>query len=150
MLNRWDEGIAALDDALNRFAHADEPNTGETRVIVRNLFKSTNDPAIWRSRIKTLIELYDKHQVLSALGQGLVRSIPALRSEMISDKAAQTWLEVWRELTGNIAEFQIPLRLLNAAVRYRETKGDKRVLLELPIEERNLLKPLLDISEEEQ
>jgi tetratricopeptide (TPR) repeat protein len=147
VINRWDEGIAALDDALNRFAHADEPNTGETRVIVRNLFKSTNDPAIWRSRITTLITLYDKHQVISALGQGLVRSIPALMSEMVSDKAARTWLEVWRELVSDRPEFQIPLRLLNTAVRYRQTKGDKRVLLELPIEERKLLKPLLGIEE---
>ena len=40
-----------------------------------------------------------------------------------------------------------PTNDLNAAVRYRETKGDKRALLELPIEERNLLKPLLGLSE---
>lgn len=143
-LNRCDEGSAALDEALSRFAHADEPDTGDTETIVRNLFNSTNDVAIWRSRITTLIALYDKHQVISAIGQGLVRSIPALMSEMVSDKAAQTWLEVWRELVSDRPEFQIPLRLLNTAVRYRETKGDKRVLLELPIEERELLKPLLE------
>jgi tetratricopeptide (TPR) repeat protein len=91
-LNRWDEGIAALDDALNRFAHTEEPDTGDEKAILRNLFNSTNDVTIWRSRIKTLIELYDKHQVLSALGKGLVESIPAIMSEMVSDKAAQTWL----------------------------------------------------------
>jgi tetratricopeptide (TPR) repeat protein len=146
-LNRWDEGSAALDDALNRFAHADEPDTGDTAAIICNLFNSTKDAAIWKTRITTLITLYNKHQVISALGQGLVRSIPALMSEMVSDKAAQTWLEVWQELTSDYTQFQIPLRLLNTAVRYRETKGDKRVLLELPIEERNLLKPLLGISE---
>jgi tetratricopeptide (TPR) repeat protein len=146
-LNQWDKGIAALDNALNRFAHADEPNTGDTVTVIRNLFNSTNDAAIWRSRITTLITLYDKHQVISALGQGLVRSIPALMSEMVSDKAARTWLEVWRELVSDRPEFQIPLRLLNTAVRYRQTKGDKRVLLELPIEERKLLKPLLGIEE---
>ncbi len=143
-LNRWDEGSAALDDALNRFAQADEPNIGDTAAIVSNLFNSTNDAVMWQSRITTLIALYDKHQVISALRQGLVRSIPALMSDMVSDKAAQTWLEVWRELVGDRPEFQISLRLLNAAVRYRETKGDKRVLLELPIEERELLKPLLE------
>jgi tetratricopeptide (TPR) repeat protein len=146
VLNRWDEGIAALDDALNRFAHANEPDTDDTQAIIRNLFKSTHDAVIWRSRITSLIALYDKHQVISALGQGLVRSIPALMSEMVSDKAAQTWLEVWRELVSDRPEFQIPLRLLNTAVRYRQTKGDKRVLLELPIEERKLLKPLLGIE----
>lgn len=145
-LNRWDEGIANLDEALSRFAHAHEPDIRDLAAIIRNLFKSTHDAAIWRSRLTTLIALYDKHQVISALGQGLGRSIPALMSEMVSDKAAQTWLEVWRELVSDIPEFQIPLRLLNAAVRYRD-KGDKRVLLELPIEERNLLKPLLGIEE---
>jgi len=146
-LKRWDEGYAALDDALERFAHADEPDTGDTTAIIRNLFNSTYDAAIWRSRITTLIELYDKHQVISALGEGLVKSIPALMPEMVSDKAARTWLEVWRQIVGDRTEFQIPLRFLNAAVRYRETKGDPRVLLELPIEERNLLKPLLGIEE---
>ncbi|HEY9598299.1 MAG TPA: hypothetical protein V6D33_11575, partial [Cyanophyceae cyanobacterium] len=118
----------------------------DTGLIIRNLFNSTNDAGLWRSRLKTLIELYNKHKVLSALGQGLVRSIPALMSEMVSDKAAQTWLELWQELTRDYIEFQIPLRLLKAAVRYRETKGDKRVLLELPIEERKLLQQVLGIK----
>ena len=140
-----DYDIQVLDDALNRFAHANEPETGNTKAIISNLFNSSHDAAIWNSRIKTLIEIYNKHQIISALGQGLVRSIPVLMSEMVSDKAAQTWLEVWQKLVGDRPEFQIPLRLLNAAIRYRETKGDRRVLLDLPIEERNLLKPLLGI-----
>jgi len=72
-----------------------------------------------------------------------VRNIPALMSEMVSDKAARTWLELWQEQTSNYEQFQIPIRLLNAAVRYKETKGDRRVLLELPIEERSLLEPLV-------
>jgi len=148
-LNHWDEGIVELNNALDRLAEepGKEADAEDVELIFRNLFNSTKDAAIWKTRITTLIQLYNKHQVISALGQGLVRSIPALMSEMVSDKAAQTWLEVWQELTSDYTEFQIPLRLLNAAVRYRQTKGDKRVLLELPIEERNLLKPLLGISE---
>ncbi len=146
-LNRWEEGSAALDDALHRFAHADEPDTGDMKAIVRNLFNSNHDGAIWRLRIATLIALYDKHQVASALGLGIVRSIPALMSPMVSDVAARIWRDVWRELVGKRTEFQITIRLLNAAVRYRETKSDPRVLLELSIEERNLLKPLLGSEE---
>jgi tetratricopeptide (TPR) repeat protein len=148
-LNHWDEGIVELDNALDRLAEepGKEADAEDVELIFRNLFNNTHDAAIWKTRITTLIALYDKHQVISALGQGLVRSIPALMSDMVSDKAAQTWLEVWQELTSDYTQFQIPLRLLNTAVRYRETKGDKRVLLELPIEERNLLKPLLGISE---
>lgn len=145
-LNRWEEGMAALDDALHRFADADEPNTGDTESILRNLFTSTLDAATWRTRIAALIEIYDKHQVVSALGQGLVRSIPALTSPMISDAAARTWWGLWKELAGKREEFEIPLRLLDVAVRYQE-KHDRRVLLELPVEEHKLLKPLLGIED---
>jgi tetratricopeptide (TPR) repeat protein len=145
-LNRWEEGMSALDDALQRLAQANTPEVGDTTAIIRNLFGSTHDAAIWRTRIATLIELYDKHQVLSALGQGLVHGIAALASPMISDTAARLWRDVWQELAGDRQEFALPLGLLDAAVRYRETH-DQRVLLELPIEERGLLEPLLGIEE---
>ena len=58
---------------------------------------------------------------------------------------ARRWLSVLREVAGDREEFSIVLRLLDAAVRYRET-GDERVLLQLPLEERQLLEPLLKES----
>jgi hypothetical protein len=93
---------------------------------------------------KLLLEIFDRYKVTSILGQAIVKIIPTLIPEMISDRAAQTWLETWQELTQNRPEFQIPLRLLNTAVRYKQTKGDRRVLLELAIEERSLLEPLIE------
>ncbi|NEO97416.1 MAG: tetratricopeptide repeat protein [Symploca sp. SIO2E9] len=146
-LNYWQEGIAALNDALNRLEPTEEASTEDSKLICSNLLNSTKDTEIWRSRIKTLIQVYDKHQATSALGQGLVRCIPELMSEMISDKAAQKWLEIWQELTSNYPKFQIPLRLLKAAVNYRQTKGDKRALFTLAIEERKILKEVLGIEE---
>ncbi|WP_293193897.1 MULTISPECIES: tetratricopeptide repeat protein [unclassified Microcoleus] len=141
-LNRWDEGIAALDDAFQRLESDDEASSEDAELIISTLFTS-NDSIIYQTRITSLIAVYEKHKYLSILGQGIVRNIPALMSEMVSDKAARTWLELWQKLTSNYEQFQIPIRLLNAAVRYKETKGDRRVLLELPIEERNLLEPLV-------
>ncbi|WP_242720917.1 tetratricopeptide repeat protein [Microcoleus vaginatus] len=146
-LNRWDEGIAALDDAFQSVESDDESDAHEAELIINNLF-ANKDAAIWKPRIASLIPVYEKHEYLSILGQGIVRNIPALMSEMVSDKAARTWLELWQELTSNYKQFQIPIRLLNAAVRYKETKGDRRVLLELPIEERNLLEPLVSTKPE--
>ena len=147
-LNRWDEGITTLENAFNRLADGEKPETEDSELIIRNLFNSTHDAAMWKNRIQTILEIYNKYQAVSVLGQGLVKreSISALMSEMVSDKASQTWLEVWREVVGDVSEFVIPLRLLNAAVRYKITKGDRRVLLELPIEERNLLQPLLETN----
>ncbi|MEG4228584.1 tetratricopeptide repeat protein [Microcoleus sp. N9_B2] len=147
-LNRWDEGIAALDDAFQRLEPGDEAEADDAKLIINNLFASTHNLAISQTRIASLIAVYEKHKIISFLGQGIVRNIPALMSEMVSDKAARTWLELWEELTSNYEQFQIPMRLLNAAVRYKETKGDRRVLLELPIEERNLLEPLVSTKPE--
>ena len=142
-LNRWDEGIAALDDAFQRLEPDDEASSEDAELIIRNLFPNIDDTAITKTRITSIIAVYEKHKYISILGQGIVRNIPALMSEMVSDKAARTWLELWQQPTSNYEQFQIPIRLLNAAVRYKETKGDRRVLLELPIEERNLLEPLV-------
>ncbi|MEG4104732.1 tetratricopeptide repeat protein [Microcoleus sp. S13_C5] len=147
-LNRWDEGLAALDDAFQRIESDDKVSSEDADLIIRKLFINTHDLAISQTRITSLIAVYEKHKYLSILGQAIVRSIPALMSEMVSDKAARTWLELWQEPTSNYEEFKIPIRLLNAAVRYKETKGDRRVLLELAIEERNLLEPLVSTKPE--
>ncbi|MEG4836671.1 tetratricopeptide repeat protein [Microcoleus sp. B9-D4] len=142
-LNRWDEGIAALYDAFQRLEPGEEADADDAELITSNLFANMHDAAIGKNRITSLIAVYEKHESLSILGKGIVQNIPALMSEMVSDKAARTWLELWQELTSKYEEFQIPMRLLNAAVRYKETKGDRRLLLELPIEERNLLEFLV-------
>ncbi|PSB52213.1 hypothetical protein C7B67_07825 [filamentous cyanobacterium Phorm 6] len=146
-LNHWDEGIAALDDAFQRLEPDNEATPNDAKLIISNL-SGNKDAAIWKTRIASVIAVYEKYKYLSILGQGIVRNIPSLMSEMVSDKAARTWLELWQELTSNYEQFQIPMRLLNAAVRYKETKGDRRVLLELPIEERTLLEPLVSTSPE--
>ncbi|MCG5056500.1 MAG: tetratricopeptide repeat protein [Limnoraphis sp. WC205] len=146
IMNRWTEGFEILDLALNTLEDLSEPENIATGIIVNNLFKSTNDLTVWRTRIQTLRDIYEKHQASSILGQEIVLSIKSM-TDMVSEKAAQAWLEIWQEIVGDRIEFKIPLRLLETAVRYRQTKGDPRVLLRLPIEERNLLKPLLGLEE---
>jgi len=69
-----------------------------------------------------------------------------LNSPMVSDTAAQAWRDIWQELGKDHDELKIPLRLLDAAVRYRETK-DRRILLRLPIEERKVLAQVLEESD---
>ncbi len=145
-LNHWDEGILALDNALNRFDNVDELKSRDTEGIIRNLLCRTQEAGTWRSCLETLIEVYDKHQFTSFLGQELVRSIRTLFSPLISVPAAGRWRDIWQELTYDRFEFQTPLRLLNTAVCYRENKGDPRVLLELSAEEQNLFQSLLGVE----
>ena len=129
---------------IHKHFHLEEfirSSTGRDRIKAVHHLAGGNPP-----HLSTLIALYHKYKSISILGKGAVQNIPDLMSDMVSDKAAQSGLEVWQELTSNYPECQIPLRLLNAAVRYKVTKGDKRVLFELPIEERNLLKQILEIE----
>jgi tetratricopeptide (TPR) repeat protein len=144
-LNRWEKGITSLEEAFNRLKNTEKADTEDAELILRDLFNNTKDAASWKTRLTTLIELYNKYQALPTLGTALVRqkNIDALMSDMVSDKAAQLWLEIWQEVASDYDSLQIPLRLLGATVRYRVTKGDQRALLELPMEERDLLKPLL-------
>ena len=105
---------------------------------------ATNNPESWKTYIPLFIDLYVQKSSITALGVVLTRdNIPALMSEMVSDKAARTWVELWQEFTTQYKEFEIPLSLLNAAVRYKETKGDRRALMVLPQELRGLLQPLV-------
>ncbi len=145
ILDRWDEGITALDDALQRCAYADELYLSDTNEVLAAIFLRI-DYLSWRIRSEKLIKLYAKHKALSALGHALVLSISVLTSKMISDSAAKKWLSLWQELAGDYKEFQLPLRLLNATVRYRETQ-DPRILLKLPAEERDLLEQVLEEGE---
>lgn len=142
-LNRWDEGCAELDKTLSRFGNPESTLTGHTQVILKNLFANTQNTLTWKPHISSLIEIYTKHSFSAELGEALVQSISALNSPMVSDTATQLWLEIWQNLTQNRPEFQLPLRLLDAAVRYRATK-DGRILMELPIEERSLLAEVLE------
>ena len=142
VLDRWNEGVVALDDALSHFARADERIAGDAGAIVSSLITITHDMVMWRERGAKLIQLYDKYQALPALARGLVESIKALQSPLISDAAAEKWRDIWQELAGGHKEFEIPLRLLDAAVRYRASR-DPRVLLELAPEERAVLKEVL-------
>ncbi len=146
MLGRWDEGVSALDEALRRFAEEGGVDACGEGSIVRNLLIRTQDVATWRRHITTWIELFDKHGVLPALGQGLVRSVRTLVLSSIGNEAARAWRDVWEELGTGHKELEIPLRLLDTAVRYQENP-DERILLGLPIEERELLKPLLGLGE---
>jgi len=146
MVGRWDEGLSAMDQTLTRFAEEGGVDAHGEVAIVRNMLIRTQELATWRRHIATWIELFDKHRVLSALGQGLVRSVRTLGISWIGDEVAGAWRDLWQELGRGYGELEIPLRLLDAAARYRENP-DVRILLGLPIEERELLKPLLGLQE---
>lgn len=145
-LNRWEESLIALEDALKILDEGKQASSEDTELILRILFTSIAQTDVYKNVIESLVKLFDKYNCSTVLSQSLVRNIPVFMSEMASDEAVKMWLDVWRQLYGDLSEFQISLRLVNTAYRYRQSKGDRRVLLELPVEERNLLEEVLEIS----
>jgi len=144
-LDQWDDGVAALEDALRRFTEANDSDNGAAEYILNYLIEDVDAFLSWRSRILTLIQIYNRHGALIALSQGIVRTIPTLVASTAGGTVAETWLNTWQELATGQAALQLPLRLLTAAVRFSAT-GDQRTLLELSAEERAILYPLLDID----
>lgn len=144
-LRRWDEALAALDIALGRFGDAKESDLSHTVLLVRNVLASTVDEGTLAARVRSLVVLYARHKILSALALGVVANIPTLRSPIIGEGRARAWRDIWRREAADREDLRLAARLLDAAVRYRESE-DPRILLELPAEERKLLQELLDVG----
>jgi tetratricopeptide (TPR) repeat protein len=142
-----DEGIRALDEALDLLTATDDAQTGDDTAIVRNLLMSGEEPDRWQTFLDIWLDRFKEHQVLPILGHGLVHSIPTATSDWLPLERADAWLKTWLEAAQGIAELTLPLRLLKVAVEFRAS-SDPRVLYSLPKEEREILRPLLRIREE--
>jgi tetratricopeptide (TPR) repeat protein len=144
-LNRWEEAVATLNKGVGGFAETGRTSKYNAAKIIKRVFDNNYKQATLRERIDILINLHCKHGAAGNLGEGLVRSMASLNSPMVSSAARRVWCEVWQENASDRPEFQLPLRLLDIGVRFFETH-DERLLLELPTEERTLLRPLLGIE----
>ena len=146
--NPNDEAYQILESALGQLTEAEQFGDWQADIMLSSLFTRNQDIQQWQFHIQRLISLFKEHQFLSALGVGLIKSCAALISEMVSQNAAQAWLEVWTEAAEEHEEFKIPLRLLKAAVHYKAAPNDPRVFLQLPTEERTILKQALGLETE--
>lgn len=143
-----DEAYKALESGLSQLSEAEKSDSWHSDIMLRSLFKQNQDIQQWQFHIQKLIPLFTKYQFLNALGVGLIESCDTLISEMVSQNAAQAWLEVWTEAAEGHEEVKIPLRLLKAAVDYKAKPDDPRVFLQLPTEERTILKQALGLETE--
>ncbi|OLD97533.1 MAG: hypothetical protein AUI36_45510 [Cyanobacteria bacterium 13_1_40CM_2_61_4] len=139
-LDRWDDGVSGLDDALTRFPYEKTHYAGDTKAFVSNLLDTNLEGTRLLERMGDLVTLYEKHDALSTLAQGLVQSIAAL--EPLPVETINLWYDLWLRLTNEYPEFRLPLRLMKVAKAYFETRDDQ-IMLQLPVEERSILRPLL-------
>ncbi|MCB1934878.1 MAG: tetratricopeptide repeat protein [Nitrosomonas sp.] len=145
-VGQWENGIQLLDDALAHLLNPDDGQYEEDIVIVGNLLIRTRDFDSWKRHISVWIELFGKYELYPILGKGLVHSIDVFSIPWINQAAMRSWNETWQNECEGIEELALPLRLLDTAVQYWE-RQDRRVLLELPSEERSILFPMLGLED---
>lgn len=147
-INKYNEGFTFIKNALSCSTDIRELYDSYTGEIIEIIFNNKQNKKAWKSIISELVDIHDEFQAIILLAKGIIRSIYDLLSEMVSNKAARTWLEVWQEVAGDKPELEIILRFLKTAVEYKETGRDSKVLLQLPKEERDLFVDLLKDFEE--
>ncbi|MEX0819261.1 MAG: tetratricopeptide repeat protein [Pirellulaceae bacterium] len=140
--SRWESGFAALREAFVQ--HAGSTDHDVTSLVELIQKRSAGSDQL-RSHVATLIEIYADASELTALGEGLVRSLNSIDAEMLSEKSLQTWRDAWLELGAERAELEIPLRIFRVGIEYL-IQQDERVLLDLVATERTILRQALALD----
>ena len=152
------EGIECLDKSVDLYS---SNSVIQRKVSAKDGIKSLAQNIIiyilkkgtiknWIKDGQFVLEIYNKHNLLDDLSSGLVESIKDINELNTSNSTAQAWLEMWQNLAGNYDEFKVALNLLKVAVEYKVNRvreaslHDRRVLLQLPQEERQILEELLN------
>lgn len=150
----WQSVWIALEAALVKF-RAGAEDSREIEAIIQSILQSGLDAQVWQARVRKLVELYAATKHLANLGDGLVQSLKLVPTDRLSESAMDEWRRVWLEVVREVeeqsgcrlVELQIPLRLFDVGMRFLAT-GNHRVLFDLPLEQRQLLKEHLNIPDE--
>ncbi len=140
--NRWNEGLEAMKDILNRFQQSNKSYPGNIELVLIGLLQQ--DSSQWQVRINDLINWFEPFPI--AVTNGLVSACKKLISPLISETTATLWHDTWHELTDYLPEYQLPLRLLTTALHYKQKPDEPRVWMELSIEERKILQQALGLD----
>lgn len=148
LLDRWDDCISALDEALSKGDTSHQFLGFPTKTAVACLLMTSVRAQGRRARITSLLDIYARHDAVTELAHALLATLPSVASPTLSDQAVREWRQEWTVAASQFDEFELPLRVLDVAVRYREQGKDNRVLLELPSEEREFIKQAFEQPDE--
>jgi len=146
-LGRWTEAVAAIPSSLPLAQELQDVLTLFTSSVIFDLLHG--EQTQWATRTVDLVAIYDQNGLSLVLGQALASAVPEVDATFISPAARQLWLETWQKAAGEVADMRLPLRLMDAAIRYHDSgePPDPRILLKLPVEERGILEALLGLNQ---
>lgn len=145
----YEEGTTSLAHALVTHTLEHDHLLRHTAGVLRSLTR--NDVVEWQSMTANLTSIYADNNSVDVLAIALVGSVVDVFVPEFGMPVAkaQAWYEAWKSAAGDIPEFELPLRVFDVALRYSREK-DKRILLELPAEERTALTKLFKVEVEAQ
>lgn len=141
-LNRPEEANKALTDAIYNFTDDKEHLAAHTTLILNRILLANYQSSILQKILYDIITSYKDQKLIEELSYGLVSTINLFISDEIDDRSIERWINKWNDIAHEIDEFALPLTIMDAASRYLKIR-DKRVLLELPEEERSILLEIL-------
>lgn len=137
-VGRFAEALAAWSES----PHAGPP--GDTIRLCRIAWERFHGDARRRGLIAELVSLYGEADSLEELGRGVVASIALFAGEEVPQQAADAWVDDWAQ--AKAPELEIPLRLTEAARMWKRDR-DRAHLLALPVEQREVVRQLLEARE---
>ncbi len=137
--------LLALERAFNE-GEPDSNHYGGTPhdLLLMVLRQNTTE---WPAYCAGIAVLYDQYDVADMLGQGITRSIQFLDEGDYTESQLMAWLAAWHAAGDQYDDLRIPLQCLDSAVAVMISDTPTDVpLLSLPMEIRQLVRPLLNSS----
>jgi tetratricopeptide (TPR) repeat protein len=148
-LDRWDAAIEQVKTVPTGQGILDGGAASATRALVAVVFRQMGFPEVRRARVDQSVDLYARCDRLPLLGGALVRHLAELAGSTLNQAGLDEWLAGWASAASGHEVMQFPLRLLCAGIDYIKTEPrDEGVLLQLPQEERALVRQALELPPE--
>lgn len=142
-LARWDEMFGSIENTFDNAREGASIDLNEIQTIVWRILARASTIEHRRKLAERLVTVFAQRRVLKDLGPAVVASLGLAARATFDANAAEAWAATWRGLADSYRDLELPSRLLTAAVRYRQT-GDRRSLLDLAAEEREIVEKILE------
>jgi DNA-binding transcriptional ArsR family regulator len=145
----WEPGMKYLTQFLAGQEKSARINARVSGALVQAVFGQIGLPDVWQARVGQALALCRAHGVLVYLGGALIQHLALLKKSPLSPAGLDQWLAGWEAHASSEPAFRLPLRLLRAGIAYLKTQPhDEGVLLQLPMEERQIVRSALGLADE--
>lgn len=148
--DEWGKAMARWPEALRQEVEPEDgvSYVGLVNAALQEIHSSIGSPLFRKPRAQELVGAFAESGCSQDLGIGLLRSLEVLGSAHLNKQGLEAWLGQWEAASDGHPEMQLPLRLLRVGIDYIASEPkDETLLLQLPQEERRLLRQALGLAE---